>query len=209
MSRAHTIWQPQRLTILLGGIVLSTSKIPGAEPFERTTYKVVTTRHILSIRRNGIRIFTHFCLVDLMINVTHADEDDRISKVSTLEFWPQLVVGSFSLLYLVRQFLFKKHSTLRSVCLLQFWLLQMNVLSLIFFQSMTCRRELNTLSIKSCSVLWPLLLDLDQRQTLKQLSPVGKEFWWVSKLSRVFQYHANLKQEENSPQSAPSKSIIH
>ena len=78
MSRAHTIWQPQRLTILLGGIVLSTSKIPGAEPFERTTYKVVTTRHILSIRRNGIRIFTHFCLVDLMINVTHADEDDRI-----------------------------------------------------------------------------------------------------------------------------------
>ena len=29
---------------------------------------------------------THSCLVDLMINVAHADEDDRISKVSTLEF---------------------------------------------------------------------------------------------------------------------------
>ena len=88
MSRAHTIWQPQRLTILLGGIVLSrsTSKIPGAEPFESTTYKVVTTIQLSSIRRNGIRIFTHSCLVELMINVAHADEDDRISKVSTLEF---------------------------------------------------------------------------------------------------------------------------
>ena len=61
MSRAHTIWQPQRLTILLGGIVLSTSKIPGAEPFESTTYKVVTTIQLSSIRRNGIRIFTHSC----------------------------------------------------------------------------------------------------------------------------------------------------